>query len=89
MAKKRKSKSENYSPKNFSKKISTTEYSPFNNLKTETKHTIIAIIFFVVAIFFLMSLFNLGGKVGTIAYDIFHYLLGLGYILLPSLFILL
>lgn len=58
-------------------------------LKTETKHGIWAVIFFVLALFLFMSLFNKGGVAGKFTYDIFHYLLGVGYILLPSLFLLL
>ena len=60
-----------------------------SNLKTETKHSIWAIIFFVLALFLFMCLFNMGGRAGEFVYDFFNYLLGYGYILLPSLFILL
>lgn len=60
-----------------------------SKLKTETKHGILAIVFFVLALFLLMSLFNMGGKAGQFFYDFFDYLFGYGYILLPLLFILL
>ena len=59
------------------------------SIKTETKHGIWAIIFFVLAIFLLMSKFGIAGVVGHSVYGIFDYLLGVGYILLPLLFILL
>ena len=62
---------------------------PTNKLKTETKHSILAIVFFVLALFFLMSAFNVAGVAGKFFYENLHYLLGVGYILLPSLFILL
>ncbi len=58
-------------------------------LKSETKHGIAAIIFFALAVFFLMSLFNLAGKAGSAAYDALHYLVGVGYIIIPILFVLL
>ncbi len=60
-------------------------------IKTETKHTILAIIFFVCALFLIMSYdsFNKAGIAGEFVYNIFNYLLGIGYFLLPFLFILL
>jgi S-DNA-T family DNA segregation ATPase FtsK/SpoIIIE len=58
-------------------------------LQTGTKHGILAVIFFVLALFFLMSAFGKAGVVGEFFYSKLHFLLGVGYILLPSLFILL
>ncbi|MFA6301079.1 MAG: DNA translocase FtsK 4TM domain-containing protein [Candidatus Paceibacterota bacterium] len=58
-------------------------------LKTETKHGIIAVVFFVLAIFFLMAYFEIAGKAGVFVYEKLYLLLGVGYVLLPSLFILL
>ncbi len=60
-----------------------------SRLKTETKHGILAIVFFVLALFFLMSAFDFAGPAGKFSYKIFYYLLGLGYSLLPILFVLL
>ena len=60
-----------------------------SKLKTETKHGILAVVFFVFALFFLMSSFNMAGVAGEFFYEKLHYLLGVGYILLPALFILL
>ena len=60
-----------------------------SKLKTETKHGIWAIVFFVLALFLFMSAFNMAGIAGKFFYDIFYYLLGVGYVLLPTLFILL
>ena len=60
-----------------------------SNLKTETKHGIWAVVFFVLALFLLMSLFNIAGRAGQLVYDFFIYLFGYGYVLLPLLFILL
>src|SRR4051812_44094882 len=58
-------------------------------LKSQTKHGILAVIFFLAALFFLMSYFHLAGKAGIFVRDIFGQLLGLGYILFPTLCVLL
>ncbi len=58
-------------------------------LKTHTKHGIIGILFFVLALFFLLSWFNTAGVAGDFFYNkIFLPLLGVGYVLLPTLFVL-
>src|SRR3989344_5176100 len=59
-------------------------------LRTQTKHGILAVVFFVFALFFLMSMppFRLAGVAGNTVYDILNYLLGIGYILLPALLVL-
>ena len=81
MAKNKKQKTK--STKSFQK------ISLLSNLKTETKHGIWAVVFFVLALILIMSLFDIAGVAGDFVYKIFHYLLGVGYILLPILFILL
>src|SRR3989344_1426013 len=60
-------------------------------LKTETKHGVLAVIFFVLAVFFLLSYpaLNKAGVAGEFFYEKFHFLLGVGYILLPVLLFLL
>ncbi|MEI6222586.1 MAG: DNA translocase FtsK 4TM domain-containing protein [bacterium] len=60
-------------------------------LKTQTKHGIIAVVFFVLAVFLLMSMsaFNMAGVAGQNIYWFLDYILGYGYILLPALLILL
>ena len=63
------------------------EYS--NGLKSQTKHGILSVIFFVLAIFFLMSALKIAGVAGEFFYEKLQYLLGVGYILLPILFALL
>ncbi len=63
--------------------------SAISKLKTETKHGIWAIVFFVLALFLFMSAFNMAGPAGEFFYKILYLLLGVGYVLLPSLFILL
>jgi S-DNA-T family DNA segregation ATPase FtsK/SpoIIIE len=58
-------------------------------LKTQTKHGIIAVVFFVLAIFFLMAKFAIAGPVGIFFNQELKLLLGVGDILLPILFLLL
>lgn len=74
--------------KNISK-INNKVSSSTRKLKTETTHTIWGIVFFVLALFFSLSLFDIAGVAGQFVYDFFHYLFGYGYILLPTLFIML
>ncbi len=83
MAKNEKQKSSNTSKK------SNKDISQKNKLKTETKHGIWAIVFFVLALFLFMSQFNMAGRAGQLVYNFFNYLFGYGYSLLPILFILL
>ena len=77
----------------MAKKISKKSeiFPPINKLKTETKHGIWAVLFFVLALFLLMSMptFDIAGMAGKFIYEIFNYFLGIGYVLLPFLFLLL
>jgi S-DNA-T family DNA segregation ATPase FtsK/SpoIIIE len=75
-----KKNSQNSSSKNLKKN---------SKLKTETKHGILAIIFFVLALLFFMSAFSMAGVAGKFIYKVFYFLFGIGYILLPILFVLL
>ena len=58
-------------------------------LKSSTIQSVWGIAMFVLAIFFLFASFKRGGSAGTMIYDIFSRLLGLGYYLIPLTFILL
>ena len=60
-----------------------------SGLKTQTKNGILAVIFFVLALFFLMSAFDITGVAGKFIYEKLYFLLGFGYILLPTLLIIL
>ena len=60
-----------------------------HKLKTETKHGILAVVFFVLALLIMMSAMGIAGRGGDFIYDVFHYLLGVGYIILPTLLIML
>lgn len=73
--------------KEVKKKVVEREHH--RGLKTHTKHGIIGVIFFVFALFFLMSMFSATGMAGEFIYEKLYYLMGVGYILLPIVFILL
>ncbi|MCX6752839.1 MAG: DNA translocase FtsK 4TM domain-containing protein [Candidatus Nomurabacteria bacterium] len=82
MAKNDKNKKENFKDKksnNIEKK----------KLKNETKHGILAVVFFVLALFLLLAGFNSAGPAGKFFKEIFTYLLGVGYALLPVLLVML
>src|SRR3989344_2637283 len=60
------------------------------HLQEKTLHTIFGVVFFVLGIFFLLSAFNKGGRVGEFSYQILHdFLFGIGFYLLPILFFIL
>ena len=71
------------------KKSMKNETKIGSGLKTQTKHGIIAVVFFVLAIFFLMAKFSVAGPVGNFFNTEIKLLLGVGDILLPILFLLL
>jgi S-DNA-T family DNA segregation ATPase FtsK/SpoIIIE len=75
--------------KKENKKTFNKNTTPMSKLKTETKHGIWAILFFVLALFLFMSMFSGAGKAGNFVYDFLNYFLGIGYVLLPLLFLLL
>ncbi len=58
-------------------------------LKEETVRAIVAVAFFVISVFLLMSAFNKGGMVGAKAFELFSYLFGIGYYLMPTIFFIL
>ncbi len=60
-----------------------------SGLKTQTKNGIFAVIFFVFALFFLMSAFDMTGVAGGLIHEKLFYLLGVGYVLLPTLLVIL
>ena len=73
------------------KQNKNNEKKTSSGLKTQTKHGIIAIVYFVLALFFLMSMpwLNLAGMAGKNVYEFLDLLFGYGYVLLPVLFVLL
>ncbi|MBI5077763.1 MAG: DNA translocase FtsK 4TM domain-containing protein [Candidatus Yonathbacteria bacterium] len=58
-------------------------------LSDETRHSVIAILFFVVGIFFSVAPWGKAGVLGHSVYGGFEYLLGVGYFALPLLLFLL
>ncbi len=64
-------------------------------LKQETRHGVIAIIFFAITLFLILASIknssgdSLGGPVGRYTFSFFEYLLGVGYYLLPITLIIL
>ncbi len=89
MSKKAKQKNKTKQKKQEKQETKDNNRAPLGKLKTETTHSILAVVCFVVALFFLMSAFSAAGVAGKFFYKIFHYLLGAGYVLLPTLFLLL
>lgn len=73
---------------NGSKKVEINKNKSLN-LKTETRHSIKAVLFFVLALFLFMSALSIAGVAGEFTYKVIYYLFGVGYILLPILFLLL
>ncbi|MFZ2831772.1 MAG: DNA translocase FtsK 4TM domain-containing protein [Minisyncoccia bacterium] len=64
-------------------------FSLFGGLSDETRHTVIAILFFVVGVFFSVAPWGYAGMLGASVYSGFQYLLGIGYFALPLLLFLL
>ncbi|MSU44563.1 DNA translocase FtsK [Candidatus Nomurabacteria bacterium] len=75
--------------KNGNKKKEKDDEKENTGLRSQTKHVIVSIVFFVLALFFLMSKFNMAGVAGIVVNEKLHLLIGIGDILLPALFILL
>ncbi|MCU0660233.1 MAG: DNA translocase FtsK [Candidatus Pacebacteria bacterium] len=59
------------------------------NLKEETKHAVLAVIMLFLALFFVLSLFGGAGVAGAFFHTLFGKLFGVGYFLIPVIFILL
>jgi DNA segregation ATPase FtsK/SpoIIIE, S-DNA-T family len=55
----------------------------------DTVSAIFGIISIVVAIFFILAAFRIGGRVGEIIYNFFSFLFGVGYYLVPAVFVVL
>jgi len=59
------------------------------HLKEETLETIWAIVFFLVSLFLLLASISKGGMVGSKVFDIFSFLFGIGYYLIPLVLVVL
>lgn len=60
----------------------------FGLISRETTNTILGILSMVISLFFLLAAFQAGGRVGNATYQFLSYLSGVGYYLLPIVFIL-
>jgi len=78
MARKRKKKSRN-----------SDEGGIFQITSRETANAILGILSVVLAIIFLLASFGIGGQVGAFTYRSFSYLFGIGYYLIPLVFLVL
>ncbi len=63
--------------------------SAFKITSRETFNTILGILSLVISIFLLLGAFASAGRVGTLTYEILSYLFGVGYYLMPLVFLLL
>ncbi|MCK4386724.1 MAG: DUF87 domain-containing protein [Candidatus Pacebacteria bacterium] len=63
--------------------------NPIRKLKEETLQGVLAIIFFALAVFFVLASFHNGGAVGETLYAILDRLFGIGYFLLPAILFIL
>lgn len=61
----------------------------FKITSRETSNTILGVFALVVAIFLLLGAFANAGRVGTFTYEVLSYLFGIGYYLMPLVFLLL
>ena len=72
------------------KRISAKEKEQSNKkLKQETRHTVLGIVLFALAIFFVIAGFGGGGIAGGFTRDLFKNLFGVGYALIPIIFAIL
>src|SRR3989339_866519 len=60
-----------------------------NRLKQETRHTVLAVVSFALALIFIFAMWGGAGPAGEFLYSTFTTLFGFGYILLPILGIIL
>ncbi|MFH1473062.1 MAG: DNA translocase FtsK 4TM domain-containing protein [bacterium] len=79
MTKKRKGNSKN----------SNSRTSLLELTSKDTLSAILGVLSTVLAILFLLAAFNVGGQVGRISYRFFSYLFGIGYYLIPAVFLVL
>lgn len=72
--------------KSSSQKKAINKPNSKKKLKDETRHTVLGIILFAFAIFFVIAGFNGGGPAGAFTRNLFVELFGVGYVLIPLIF---
>lgn len=77
------------SKKNKIKQSVSLPQNPLKNLRKETRHSILAVTFFLLAILTILASLDLSGVVGQKLFGAFSWLSGVGYFLLPIIFIML
>ncbi len=75
--------------KNKSDVLPNLPDNPFKKIKKETQHSILAILFFVLFILSLLASFDLAGPMGRKFFQGMSWLSGMGYFLLPIIFLML
>ncbi len=74
--------------KDKEKKLKKEQQSIFRSVKDETKQGILAVVFFVLVVIFLLAAIGKAGIVGDKIYQFLTMLLGIGYYLIPIYFVL-
>lgn len=69
------------------KKVEIEKEKSVARIKEETLETIWAIVFILISVFLILAAFGKGGVVGTKIYELFDFLFGVGYYLLPLVLI--
>ncbi len=77
--------SETNRDKGSKKRQEQPEKNQTTRLKEETRHMVIGVIFFALTLFFIIAGFNGGGVAGGFIKNLFGYLFGVGYALVPIL----
>ena len=91
MAKRRKAKTAPMRRTRRSSKDYEKEKKPglWGGLREETRNSIIGIMLIIIAVILLVAAFGRGGALGGNIYDAVHFLFGIGYYVIPLLFVLL
>lgn len=89
MAKKKSEKKKSAKPAPIESEVPEFKKLMGIHVSEETRNGIVAILFFVISVVFILSGFNLGGVAGKFIYKNLVHVLGVGYILLPLMLILL
>src|SRR5438105_3258627 len=93
MTKKRKKQTKSENEERPERKSKKTEQQPkegfWEGLRDETKNSIVGIFLILIAIILLLAAMGNGGYLGGKIYASVHFLFGLGYYVIPLLFILL